>query len=595
MIVKNEAHVILRCLKSVVGLIDSYLIVDTGSTDKTKEVIEEFFSNYNIPGQVVNRPWVDFSFNRNEAIELARGRADYLLVVDADDEIIGPKPTHIEADCLSILVHEAGGLIYERCHIFRSSMQFYYKGVLHEYLDCKEPFKGAKYPLLRYIRHTDGARWLDQAKFFKDAIVLEKAIKDEPNNSRYAFYLAQSWRDAGVPEKAIACYQKHFSMENCWEEERWFSLYQIAHIMRENNFLEDEVVQAYLRAFEFRPTRIEPMHDLGRYLQERSRNRHVLCYHLLMPLLGTEVPNDTLFIDIPKYNWALKDVVAISAYYVGDHQLSRQLNDELLTEGKLPDSEVERVRNNLSFSGNSSIEHKSVTNHVQTNDYFGDFFSKLKQNLQPGGSEFGLGLTLFNLVISTRAKSVIEIGRFKGFSTLALASAMKFLVEESWEEPEVNRRENIDYETFEQIGGVRLVYSIDSNPTIEAKDLIQSNGLSKYVKFMDIRSTYFQNDILLNRPDIVFIDGDPSFDKYMEDVKKFVPMLKNGGYFILNNFKVIDTIISQVPQLEHMVVDTGYKSFVMFRKLVGLTDKGTRGVGPLGPGAKLSLGGDSDV
>ena len=88
MIVKNEAHVIERCLATVKPWIDHWVIVDTGSTDGTQEVIRNFLRD--IPGTLHERPWVDFSHNRNEALELARPTADYLLFIDADETLAMP-------------------------------------------------------------------------------------------------------------------------------------------------------------------------------------------------------------------------------------------------------------------------------------------------------------------------------------------------------------------------------------------------------------------------------------------------------------------------------------------------------------------------
>ena len=83
MIVKNEAHVIERCLASVRPWIDSWVIVDTGSTDGTQELIRKTLDD--IPGEVVERLWVNFSVNRTEALHLAGTRADYVLIIDADE------------------------------------------------------------------------------------------------------------------------------------------------------------------------------------------------------------------------------------------------------------------------------------------------------------------------------------------------------------------------------------------------------------------------------------------------------------------------------------------------------------------------------
>lgn len=83
MIVKNESHVIRRCLDSVKNLIDYWVIVDTGSTDGTQEIIRDHLKE--VPGQLFERPWKDFGYNRTEALELAKDQGDYLLFMDADD------------------------------------------------------------------------------------------------------------------------------------------------------------------------------------------------------------------------------------------------------------------------------------------------------------------------------------------------------------------------------------------------------------------------------------------------------------------------------------------------------------------------------
>src|ERR1700722_13597203 len=75
MIVKNESHVIERCLASVKGIIDYWVIVDTGSTDGTQEIITNYLKD--IPGELIERPWKNFGFNRTEALLLAREKGDY--------------------------------------------------------------------------------------------------------------------------------------------------------------------------------------------------------------------------------------------------------------------------------------------------------------------------------------------------------------------------------------------------------------------------------------------------------------------------------------------------------------------------------------
>lgn len=89
MIVKNESNVITRCFDSLKDLFDYWVIVDTGSTDGTQDIIKDYLKD--IPGELIERPWVDFAHNRSEALVYARGKADYIFTIDAD-EVLSREP-----------------------------------------------------------------------------------------------------------------------------------------------------------------------------------------------------------------------------------------------------------------------------------------------------------------------------------------------------------------------------------------------------------------------------------------------------------------------------------------------------------------------
>ncbi|NCU27057.1 glycosyltransferase, partial [Candidatus Nomurabacteria bacterium] len=180
MIVKNESGIILEALNSIYKFIDYWVIVDTGSTDNTKEIITNFFKEKGINGELHDRPWVNFGHNRTEAFDLANGKADYMLVMDADDVLIGtPRFDNLRADFYNI--KHGDGFKYDRAQVFKSGLKWKYIGVLHEAPMCAEAKTrgniGGNY---QYFSRTMGCRSKDPNKYANDAKVLEEALVSEP-------------------------------------------------------------------------------------------------------------------------------------------------------------------------------------------------------------------------------------------------------------------------------------------------------------------------------------------------------------------------------------------------------------------------------
>src|SRR3989338_2128361 len=86
MITKNEEKYLEQCLNSVKDLVDEIIIVDTGSTDKTKEIAKDFCKKFAVEGKFFDFKWIDdFSAARNESLKHAA--KDWILVLDADEVI----------------------------------------------------------------------------------------------------------------------------------------------------------------------------------------------------------------------------------------------------------------------------------------------------------------------------------------------------------------------------------------------------------------------------------------------------------------------------------------------------------------------------
>jgi glycosyltransferase involved in cell wall biosynthesis len=350
MIVKNEAHVLARCLASVKPWIDSWVIVDTGSSDGTQALIREQLQG--LPGQLYERPWQDFASNRSEALALARPWASHLLFIDADETLVAQPGTarpELSAD-LYDLEMRFNGLSYLRPSLAATHLDWRYQGVLHEFLCLPEGVTWRSRMTLQGFHvevRPEGARSRDPEKFQKDAQVLEAALAREPGNARYAYYLAQSYRDAGALESSLAAYRRRVELPG-WDEETWHARYQIARILELLGRPEPEVVHAYLAAYEARPSRIEPLGWLARYLRLQGRFHQALIFAsraLELPPCG-----DLLFQEPEQRGWRCLDEFAVSAYWAGRHRESLAACDRLLTEGQLPGPERDRVEQNRAFA-----------------------------------------------------------------------------------------------------------------------------------------------------------------------------------------------------------------------------------------------------
>jgi glycosyltransferase involved in cell wall biosynthesis len=357
MIVKNEARVIERCLASVLPIIDHWVIVDTGSTDGTQEKILKFFENVGIPGELYERPWKNFGHNRSEALQLAKDKADYSYMIDADEVLVfepGFDPDKfketLNADLYNIFALY-GGTRYHRPQMTSNKKNFYYRGVLHEYVDCHDPIETRDFA--RGFMNTpiqDGNRSSMEKKYERDAEVFEEALKgevDPKDFNRYHFYLAQSYRDSQQWEKALAAYMKRAELGG-WNEEVFYSLYQAGRIMEVLNKNIDDIIKVYFNAYQAAPYRAESLWAAARLC--RMNIRFDQAYTFAKQGLKCRCPEGALFIGAPIYEWMLLDEFAIAAYWTGHFKESRMASIQLLNSNKFPPDQKERIEMNLKFA-----------------------------------------------------------------------------------------------------------------------------------------------------------------------------------------------------------------------------------------------------
>jgi glycosyltransferase involved in cell wall biosynthesis len=312
MIVKNESKIIRRLIDSVAGIIDAYCICDTGSTDDTIKIIQDYMQEKNIVGEVYQEPFKNFGYNRTHALRRAERWADYALLLDADMTLT-IKPQFVKADLKEAaysLMQKNGGLEYYNTRIVNTSAGVKCLGPTHEYYDIPGGKGCTQLKTLVIEDIGDGGAKAD--KFERDVRLLKQGLIDEPGNVRYMFYLANSYRDLGRHEESVSWYKKRFEAGG-WIEEVFYAAYEAGNQYKAMGQMENALYW-WFEAYNRHPVRAESLYEAVKWYRESGRQMigQAICD------LARSIPypkDDVLFIKSDIYNYLLDYEHTILAYY----------------------------------------------------------------------------------------------------------------------------------------------------------------------------------------------------------------------------------------------------------------------------------------
>lgn len=311
MIVCNEGRIIRRLLDSVRHLVREYVIVDTGSTDDTVEQIRD----YPLPGVVLHRPFDTFGRSRTFALEQARihSRCEYLLLVDADMEVLAHHlPLRLTADAY-IVTQKTGGLAYQNIRFLRTALDVACVGSTHEYYALPPGAAVGTFSedAVVIFEHPDGGS--KAHKFERDYRLLREEVQANPQNPRALFYLAQTCFDMANYHEAIECYEKRIALGG-WQQEAVYSGFRIGLAYLALN--QWDRAEAWMQRAHANGTRAEPLYYLAKALREQGD--HVKAYYFLLQALRVPkpLPQDSLFIEDAVYDHLAEFERCVLWYYV---------------------------------------------------------------------------------------------------------------------------------------------------------------------------------------------------------------------------------------------------------------------------------------
>ena len=198
------------------------------------------------------------------------------------------------------------------------------------------------------VKPADVPRDVDPHQRFIDLLLPE--VKRNPADVRPVFSLAEVYFHACDFANARKWFARRLEMDSGEStEEVYWAMLRLGHSMEKLGEPWPDVQDAYLRAWEFRPTRAEPLYALAR--RYANENRHRLGYIFAVRAAEIPLPEDDMTIPHPDlYAWRSAEVQAICAFSIGQQTEAFVLRRCLLARPDIPDDDRKRIARNRDLS-----------------------------------------------------------------------------------------------------------------------------------------------------------------------------------------------------------------------------------------------------
>lgn len=278
MIVKNEEQTIERCLRSVAGIVDEIVIVDTGSNDKTKEIVSKFTD------KIYDFAWInDFAAARNYAFSQAT--QEYILWLDADDVFLPEDRENFlylkatlnrQIDIVSMLYNlgfdQYGKVVFQRRRnrLVKREKNYQWLGAVHEYLEVYGNSLNSAIAVTHQPLSHDSDRNL--------RIYEQRLQKGEKFSPRDLFYFANELLDHRLFNRAIEYYQQFLATKQGWVEDNISACSKLADCFYNLNDIENQLKYVYL-SFQYDVPRPEFCCRLGFYHLNNNQLKQAIFWY----------------------------------------------------------------------------------------------------------------------------------------------------------------------------------------------------------------------------------------------------------------------------------------------------------------------------
>lgn len=339
MMIKNEEKRIEVSFDSVRSCCGTFVILDTGSTDRTIEIVKSYCKRHNIVLHLKEIPFVNFEKSRNDLLDFADDvltHHHFMLLLDCNDEL----RNHDELMRFSESYKgEATGFYlrqqwwtghsldnYFNARMVLSHFGWRYRGVVHEVI-MRDPTGQMNrdsdiYKLENVILFQDRTKDDDKTakRFKRDKELLYNEYLANPTDARTLFYLAQTCACLQQNQESYEYYLLRLKAVGFWEE-IYQSYFRLGNACKTLGHPWEEALNWYLKAYSH-SKRVEPLVAIAEYYKdnnyngERKSDWH-LAYMFIKEACSLTYPHDqNLFIDKQCYVYKRWHLMGIIAFYV---------------------------------------------------------------------------------------------------------------------------------------------------------------------------------------------------------------------------------------------------------------------------------------
>jgi tetratricopeptide (TPR) repeat protein len=323
--IKNEEEKICKTLEPFVNDYKNFVIYDTGSTDSTIEVVSKYLNDNNINFILVQEEFINFAESRNRLIDIVKenfSEYKFFLMLDCEWYICNPKKLieycqlikNEKNNYYTIDIH-MNNFIFCQSRLFRINSDCKFLGPVHEYVESKTfNFRGAIKNDV-YFKYTPTTIGIEKSRlrYSRDLkLILDHLEKNR--DSRYVFYLAQTYACLEMYDEAIIHYNERFNIKY-YDEERFISMLRLGKIYEKLNKWEF-AFEAYMRGYSIRPSRIETLVYISKHYNDNTNMK----YTFSKMACSVDYPKDVLFVENELYHFTRWEQLGISSWYLGNYE-----------------------------------------------------------------------------------------------------------------------------------------------------------------------------------------------------------------------------------------------------------------------------------